>query len=121
MSVKPAITIAAPSFGPALVTLFGVDVPVAATSLAIAGLVLARYIAPPPKRALTRQQTWALTALLTVILVAAVVTMQPGPGMAVAWGVGLGFSGLLAVEFFGRRILTTLKAISEPLPKGTDE
>lgn len=40
--------IAAPSVGPALVTLFGIDVPVMALCLSVAGLILARVVAPPP-------------------------------------------------------------------------
>ena len=34
-----------------------------------------------------------------------------GPGMATVWGIGLGFSGLLAVEFFGERIRAMLTAL----------
>ena len=34
-----------------------------------------------------------------------------GPGMATVWGIGLGFSGLLAVEFFSERIRAMLTAL----------
>ena len=35
-----------------------------------------------------------------------------GAGLAVIWGVGLGFSGLLAIELFGSRVLAMLRALA---------
>ena len=32
-----------------------------------------------------------------------------GPGMAVVWGAGLGFSGLLVVELMGERVMAMLR------------
>lgn len=98
--------IAAPSFGPAVVTLFGQDVPVLATVLSGAGLLLARYIAPPPLRKLTRSQELALTVLLLLVLFLIVTGLigngEPlGVGMSVVWAVSLGLSGLVAVEKLG--------------------
>jgi hypothetical protein len=113
--MKPVAVAAAPAFGPAVVTLFGIDVPVLALLLSVAGLVLARWIAPPPLRKLTRTQEIALTLLLLIILFLIVTGQfsgQPlGAGMAVMWGVGLGFSGLLAVEFLGERMMVMLRAL----------
>lgn len=108
--------IAAPSVGPALVTLFGIDVPIMALCLSVAGLILARVVAPPPLRKLSRVQEVSLTLLLLVVLFL-IVTGELGggdplgPGMATVWGIGLGFSGLLAVEFFGERIRAMLTAL----------
>jgi hypothetical protein len=31
--------------------------------------------------------------------------------MATVWGIGLGFSGLLAIEFFGARFMAALRAL----------
>ena len=108
----------APSFGPAIVTVLGVDVPVLALALSVAGLLLARSIAPPPLRKLNGRQELALTALLLIILFLIVTGTKPlgfgepiGAGMAVIWGVGLGFSGLLAIEFFSERVMAILKAM----------
>lgn len=105
----------APSLGPAVVTVFGTDVPVLSLFLSAAGLLLARVIAPPPLRKLSRLQHWALTALLLIILFLIVTgnfTRGPlEPGMAVIWGVGLGFSGLVAVEFFAQRTIAMLKVM----------
>ncbi len=60
-------------------------------------------------------QEIALTVLLSIILFLIVTgelfgTEPLGAGMAVIWGVALGFSGLLAVEFFGQRVLAMLAA-----------
>jgi len=110
------VAITAPAIGPAIVQIFGESVPLMAMGLSLAGVVLARFIAPPAKRVLSRVQTWALTLLLCVIDFAAVVTLQPGSGMAVVYGVGLGFSGMLTIEFFGRRVTHVLKALTESKP-----
>lgn len=109
---------AAPSFGPAVVTIFGTEIPVLALSLSIAALLLARWIAPPPLRKLTREQQIALTFLLLIFLFLAVTGNLPligdgepmGVGMAVVWGAGLGFSGLLVVELMGQRVMAMLNA-----------
>lgn len=111
--------VAAPAFGPAIVTLFGVDMPVLALGLSILGLLLARMIAPPPLRKLNRKQEAALTVLLLIILFLIVTGQLFGDkpltaGMAVMWGVGLGFSGLFAIEMFGNRILAMIKAAVGP-------
>jgi hypothetical protein len=108
----------APSFGPTIVTVYGTQVPVLALGLSIAALLLARWVAPPPLRKLTRKQQIALTMLLIIFLFLAVTGQMPligageplGPGMAVVWGAGLGFSGLLVVEIMGERVRSMLRA-----------
>lgn len=110
--------IVAPSLGPAVVSVFGQEVPVLALGLSIMALLLARWIAPPPLRKLTREQQVALTMLLLIFLFLAVTGNMPligtgkplGVGMAVVWGAGLGFSGLFAVEIMGERVRAMLRA-----------
>lgn len=136
--MKPSVgaALAAPSVGPAMITLAGVQIPVMALCLSVAGLILARAIAPPPLRKLTRTQEVALTLLLMLVLfliitgqlsgcvfrsllVSGDCPAKPlGPGMATVWGIGLGFSGLLAIEFFGARFMAAFRAIfgSPPPP-----
>lgn len=110
------LMVVSPTFGPAMVTLFGVDVPIIGFGLSMLGLVLARMIAPPPLRKLSRRQEWALTILLIILLFLIVTgelfgTGRPlHSGLAVIWGVGLGFSGLLAIEMFGERVIGMIKA-----------
>lgn len=115
MKIETIGAIVAPSIGPAIVTVFGQDVPILALGLSCAGLLLARMIAPPPLRKLSRVQHIALTALLLIILFL-IVTGQfgggpLGAGMATAWGVGLGFSGLVAVEILAERVKAMLRAL----------
>lgn len=115
MAVKGLAASSAPAFGPAIVQVLGVDIPVLALCLSILGLVLARKIAPPPTRKLTRGQEMALTTLLVLVLFVIVTgqfTGEPlGVGMAVVWSIGLGFSGLLVVELFGGRAMAALKTL----------
>lgn len=129
MKTSVGAALAAPSVGPAVVTLFGTDVPVLALGLSVAGLILARVIAPPPLRKLTRVQEVCLTLLLLLVLFLIITGQlstcslktlladadcpaEPlGPGMATVWGIGLGFSGLLAIEFFGARFMAAFRAI----------
>ena len=110
-----AAQVAAPSFGPAIVTVFGHSVPVVALSISIVGLIVARHIAPPPLRILSSKQEFSLTVLLVAFLFVVVTGGfggEPlGVGMAFVWGVGLGLSGLMAVELIGDRVMVMLKAL----------
>lgn len=117
MKSATVAAVAAPAFGPAVVTLFGIDIPIVALGLSVVGLLLARFIAPPPLRRLTLWQERALTCLLLIVLFLIVTGQFPffggtplGAGMAAIWGMGLGFSGLLVVEFFGERVMEALRA-----------
>lgn len=122
---KSAVTtaaVSAPSIGPTVLIVFGVQVPVAAMALSLVGLILARYIAPRSARKLSLGQERALTVLLALLLVVIVSGNAPyvgtgeplDVGMATAWGVGLGTSGLLTVEFIGGRIMGALRAMFSP-------
>lgn len=118
--MKPAAAAVpiAPTIGPAVVTFMGIDVPVLALFLSIGALLLSRYIAPPALEKMRHEQEWALTALLVLILFLAVTGQLPlvgrgepmGVGMAVVWGIGLGFSGLLVVRLIRERVIAMLKA-----------
>lgn len=104
-AIAGAGAVAAPSIGPAIVTLFGLDIPILAAGLSIAGLLLARLIAKPTKRKLNMGQEMALTALLCIFCILLVSgsfgTGRAGEGLAFAWGVGIGLSGLAFLELFG--------------------
>lgn len=119
LTAVAAPTIASPSIGPQVVVLLGVQIPVAALALGLLGLFLSRYIAPKSTRRLTRGQEWALTALLAIMLVLIICGEFPfigkgeplGVGMATAWGVCLGTSGLLFIEIVGSRMMAALRAM----------
>jgi len=109
-----------PSFGPAIITVAGLDIPVMAFGLSIMGLMLARQVAPSTRRKLTRVQEWCLTGLLCMVLLGVVTGQiggsQLGVGMGLVWGIGLGMSGILVVEFFGEYVLSLLYAIFNRKP-----
>jgi len=108
-------TVAAPSLGPAVVTVLGIEVPILALIVSFLSLVLVRLLPPPDTlkiRSLTRLQEGALTLLLGIILFLGVVgeiTGEPlSVGMSVAWAIGLGSSGMLVVEIFAGPVRRTL-------------
>jgi len=107
-----------PVFGPAVITVLGLDIPILALMLSVMGLLLSRMIAPPSLRKLNPTQEIALTMLLVIILFLIVTGTKPlgngnpiGAGMGVVWGIGLGFSGMLIIEFFGEWTLGIIKAM----------
>lgn len=116
VKIAEAGAIAAPTVGPVIISVGGFNIPLVAMGLSLAGLLLARFIAPPPLRRLNKRQRYALTALLVIVLFL-IVTGQfgdgkpLGAGMAVAWGIGLGFSGLMVLELFGPRVIEALKIL----------
>ena len=120
---KQAIAVAAgPSFGPAVVTLFGIDVPVVAMTLSLVALILARQIARPSLRRLSKRQEFYLTVVLVIILFLVVTGQlfgEPpvplGPGWAVVWAIGLGMSGILILEIFADYILGFIRTFFEAI------
>lgn len=104
-----------PAFGPEVINFFGLIIPVMPFGLGLVGLLLARSIAPASRRKLTRMQEVSLTILL-ILLLLMIVTGQFGgaplkSGMASIWGIGLGLSGLVAIEFIGQIVISTLKTM----------
>lgn len=108
---------AAPTAGPSMLLIFGIEVPVLAFGLSVLGLLLARHIAPKSVRKLSVRQEFSLTLLLVLMLFLIVTGEMPfmggGPlkvGVAFVWGVSLGLSGLVFIEFIGTRALRSLMA-----------
>ena len=123
MKPAPAVIALAPSFGPAIVTLFGVDVPVFALILSCIALLLARMIAKPSVRRLSKVENLALTALLLIILFLVVTGQlfgsEPlGVGMSVVWAIGLGLSGVLILELFADHVQSFVRAFLKALRGG---
>lgn len=122
--------ISAPSVGPTILVLFGLKLPIAALALSLVGLLLARYVKPRTASNMSKGQERALTLLLALILVVIVAGEFPwigngeplGVGMATAWGIGLGTSGILAVDLIGSRILRGIRAaFGEPIDRDRPE
>lgn len=106
-----AMAVGAPSFGPAVVTLFGIDIPLVSMGVSFCGVLLARTLAPPPLRKLNWYQHITLTLLLLLLMFLLVTELSLGPGAAVGMGIGLGFSGLVVVEMVADKALSWLNLI----------
>lgn len=115
MAAKSIAPIVAVNIGPAVVTIFGMDVPILAFSISLVTLLLARVVAPPPTRRLSRKEDVALTVLLCIVLLLAVtgeITGKPmGVGQSFLWAVGLAFSGIFVLETFGELFRRRFKAV----------
>ena len=94
------------------------QIPVAALILSLIGLLLARYITPKSAQSMSAGKERALTILLALILIVVIAGEFPffgngepmGVGMATAWGIGLGTSGILVVDLIGSRVMAALRA-----------
>ena len=135
MEIKALAFIAAATtapLGPKVLNIAGMQVPVAAMALSLISLTIARFISPKSTtRTLSTWQERAVTALLAIILFLLVTgelsachlrgwfngtdvscRARPlGVGMAVTWGIGLGTTGILAIDFFGPRMKAAWSAM----------
>ncbi|MEQ1499157.1 MAG: hypothetical protein ABL914_10885 [Novosphingobium sp.] len=91
----------------------GLSLPVLQLALALAGVLMARPLAPkrvPPLG-------WAKSLLVTVImvLVAASWVIEARPGLLFAFviSIGLGFSGYALIELIGGQVQTFVKSVFE--------
>lgn len=105
-----AAPVAAPAWGPPVVELFGVDIPIASMAFSLFGLWMARGVSSA--REGKSPGGLYLTGTLTIILIGLIVEKQPTPGMAVAWGVGIGASGIVAVDLLKERVINVIKALT---------
>lgn len=91
-----AVPATIPAWGPPVVAIAGANIPVASMILSLIGLMMARGVSGA--REGKSPGGWYLTGTLAVLLVGAVIERQPGPGMAIAWGVGIGASGIVIYD-----------------------
>lgn len=114
-----ATPVGSPSFGPALIILFGVPVPVFSALCGMIGVILARQVAPATAAGamLGRVGNVALTALLALGVVALIVSGQKQPLVAVAWAVGLGHSGLVMIELVAKSAIAAARLFIDAFVK----
>ena len=120
MSLKMLAVVAAPALAPTVMVVLGVEVPVLAALLSLAGVVLARFAVPKPPKPASLWRYVVLTLLLCVIDIALIIENKPGVGSAVAIGVGLGATGMLVVSMFGDRIAAVVEAVLGGAPRQRD-
>lgn len=99
-TVAPAVI---PAFGPPAIELFGITIPIVSMACSMFGLAMARGISAA--REGPQPGGWYLNGTLAIILFGIVIERQPGVGTAVAWGVGVGASGILAIDLLKDRFL----------------
>jgi len=93
--------------GPESLVLFGVAVPVLSSILGVVGVALGQLLAPPAVPPLGRKRRGVLVAALValelcIVLACSVITGKAVlPLVAMGWGIGLGFSGLAAMQALG--------------------
>ncbi|MFZ5746378.1 MAG: hypothetical protein ACOY45_01830 [Pseudomonadota bacterium] len=97
---------AAPTIGPVEIVLFGYPIPIWSALFGVLGVVLARRVSPPTPAEdhLGRQGRVALTILLTVGVLALIVSGERRPIVALGWSIGLGYSGLAFVDMVARAV-----------------
>lgn len=93
-----------PAWGPPAVELFGVNIPIASMFLSMVGLGMARGVSAA-REGKTPGGRY-LTGVLMLILFALVVEQQPGAGVAIAWGIGVGGSGIVLYDLLRNRIVS---------------
>jgi hypothetical protein len=107
--------------GPESMVLFGVAVPVLSALFGVVGVVLGQILAPGAVPPLGRRRRAALvTALiglaLGIVIACSVITGKAVlPLVAMGWGIGLGFSGLAAMQALGDQALGGVKRVGGEL------
>lgn len=92
-----------PAWGPPAVELFGVNIPIASMFLSMVGLAMARGVSQAREKG--TPGGWYLTGVLVMILFGLVIERQPGPGVAIAWGIGVGGSGIVLYDLLRDRMI----------------
>lgn len=101
-----------PAWGPPAVELFGVSIPIMSMVLSMLGLGMARGVSAA--REGKAPGGHYLTGVLVMILFGLVVEGQPGPGVAIAWGIGVGASGIVLFDLLRDRIVAMFKGPTVP-------
>lgn len=104
-----------PAFGPTEIVVFGATVPVWSALFGLMGVLLARRVAPPTpaEERLGRQGRIALTILLAIGVLALIIAGEKRPIVALAWSVGLGYSGLAFIQLVSTSVVAAAKLIMD--------
>lgn len=104
---------AAPAIGPTQVIVFGAPIPIWSAIFGLIGVLVARRVAPisAAEQRLGATGRAALTLLLVVGVLALIVAGEKRPIVALAWSLGLGWTGLAFVEAVAVAAIGTAKVI----------
>lgn len=109
-SVAPATI---PVWGPPAIELYGVNIPIASMALSMIGLAMARGVSAAREGPTPGGRY--LTGVLVMILFGLVVEQQPGPGVAIAWGLGVGGSGIVLFDLMRDRFIAWFKTVLDAM------
>ncbi|MBI0530077.1 hypothetical protein [Sphingomonas sp. TX0522] len=103
------------SIGPSEIVLFGSVMPVWSLILGVGGVLLARRAAPASaaEAALGRYGRQCVTALAVMIVIGGIVAGEKRPIIAMAGAIGLGFSGVGAIEMIAKGVMAALRLIMD--------
>lgn len=93
-----------------LVHLADMDLPVVQMVLAMAGVLMARPLAPRGTPPLSLGKSLLVTAIMLIAALAWVTDKRPGVLFTFVVSIGLGFSGFALIELAGQELLDTVKA-----------
>lgn len=94
-----------------MIQIDSLSVPVLQGGLALAGVLLARPLAPRKEQAVGWPRFALVTAIMMIVAVVWVAQSHPAPLMAFVVAIGLGFSGYSLIELAGKEIETFVKAL----------
>lgn len=97
--------------GPALVGIWGVDIPIVSLLLGVIGIACGMAMAPAAP--LSWRRWIALAIALTGLELGIVIATGQQPLVAMGWGIGLGFSGLGVAQLLGSQATAGIKTISD--------
>jgi hypothetical protein len=99
--------------GPELIVVLGVTVPALSGLLGVLGVLLGQWLAPHSSHALGMRRRSALVLALVLLELGIVIATGQRPLVVMAWGIGLGFSGLSVVRALGDEALSGVRKIAE--------
>lgn len=96
-------------------------IPVLQAGLAMAGVLLARPLAPRREMRVGPARFAVVTAIMLIVAVIWVAQSRPGPLLAFVVSIGLGFSGYSLIEFAGREIESMIKRLIGVATRGSSQ
>lgn len=113
LAALTAAAVQEPSIAPIgmMIQIDGLDVPVLQLVLAIAGVLMARPLAPRRSPPLGFLKSLLVTVIMLIAAVAWVADARPGVLFTFVVAIGLGFSGYALIELAGREIEAFIKRI----------
>lgn len=98
----------------------GLELPVLHLALAVAGVLMARPLAPRRSPPLGLVKSILVTLIMVVIAASWVIDAKPGLLFTFVVAIGLGFSGYAVIELAGKQIEEFVKSVFDAARAGID-